>query len=151
MSEGRLIACTSPASASTFVGTDKESAIELNQFDAICIVATLAGATGGTLDVYLQACVDDLGTNWVDYAHFPQLAAGAASSTKVWTVSRAAQQATLTTVGTGTATTASVALAANTIVGGEFGDRLRVVLVAGAGTSGGTAVVIRIFGTLAAR
>jgi hypothetical protein len=37
------------------------------------------------------------------------------------------------------------------IVGGEFGDRLRLVLVAGAGTSAGAPVVIRIFGTLAAR
>ncbi len=151
MSEGRLITATSPSSASTFVGTDKETAIELNQFDSITIVATLQGATGGNLDVYLQACVDDTGTNWVDYAHFPQLAGGAAASTTVWSVSRAAQQLTLTTVGTGTASTATPVLAANSIVGGEFGDRLRLVLVAGAGTSAGAPVVIRIFGTLAAR
>lgn len=135
----KLISDTSPASASTAAGS---AVYGLDKFDSLMIVATLAGATGGTLDVYLQVSPDE-GTTWVDYAHYPQLAAGAASSTRVWCVTRKAQQTTLATVGTGS----SPALAANTIVGGEFGDRMRAVYVAGAGTSAGAAQTIRIFGT----
>lgn len=135
----RPIAATSPTAAGTEAGP---TAANLGRYRSIAIVATLQGATGGTLDVYLQWSPDE-GTTWVDYAHFPQLAAGAAVSTRVWTVSRAAQQLTLTTVGSGL----TPALAANTIVGGEFGDRLRVVFVAGGGTSAGAAQSILIVGT----
>jgi len=137
------IADTTPASASTAVGSHVGG---LHEYDSLAIVASLVGATGGTLDIYLQISPDQ-GTTWVDYAHFAQLAGGAAAVTKVWTVSRGAQQTTATTVGTGT----SVALAANTIIGGEWGDRMRAVYVAGAGTSVGAAIVISILGTRAAR
>ena len=96
--------------------------------------AKLAGATGGTLDVYLQFSPDG-GTTWVDYAHFPQISAGASAIYRVWNVSKSAQQTSLATVGTGT----SPALSANSILGGDWGDRLRTVMVAGAGTSAGAA------------
>lgn len=140
MSQSHQITGTSPAAQGTAVVGSVTG--QLGQYDGLSIIATLEGATGGTLDVYLQYSPDQ-GTTWIDYAHFPQLAAGAASSIRVWNVSRVAQQLTLTTVGSGS----SPALAANTILGGEFGDRMRCVCVAGASTSVGASVVIKILGT----
>jgi len=114
----------------------------LGAYKSLSIFSTLQGATGGTLDVYLQYSPDG-GTTWVDYAHFPQLAAGAAAASRVWNVTKEAQQTTLTSVGTGT----SPALAANSIVGGDWGDRLRVLTVAGAGTTSGAAQTVSIIAT----
>lgn len=134
------LSSTSPSSATTAVGATVGG---MGKCDSLIIYANLTGATGGTLDVYLQVSPDG-GTTWVDYAHFTQIAAGAAAIHRVWTVTRRAQQTSIVTVGTGT----SPALAAHTIIGGEFGDRMRVVYVAGAGTSAGAAQVIKILGNL---
>ena len=71
------------------------------------------------------------------------MAAGAAAASRVWTVTKNAQQTTLTAVGTGTAP----ALAANTIVGGDWGDRLRAVAVAGASTTAGASQTVLIVAT----
>lgn len=128
---------TSPAAASTVAQTPVRG---FGPFRDLWIYAELTGATGGTLDIYLQTTYDG-GTTWVDYAHFPQLAAGAGVILRTWAVSARAQQTTLTTVGKGT----SPALAANTIVGGMFGDQFRVVAVAGAATSAGAAQVIQLY------
>lgn len=136
---------TSPASSGTTVSTAR-ALYGLDAFDSIMIVAVLQGATGDTLDVYLQVSEND-STLWVDYAHFPQIAAGAAATTRVWTVSRHAQGLSLTTVGTGN----TPALAANTIVGGDFGERMRVVFVAGASTSAGASQTIHLIGSASKR
>jgi hypothetical protein len=138
MSE-HVISDTSPAAAGTTVGGHVGM---LQNYDSLTIRATLTGATGGTLDVYLQTSVD--GAEWVDYIHFAQLADGAAAVTKAVVVSRAGQQTAITTVGTN----ASPALAANSVIGGDFGNQMRAVYVAGAGTSAGAAQVIRIKGAL---
>ncbi len=131
------LTATSPASATTVAQT---AVAGLGQYRSMLIFATIQGGTGGTLDIYLQVSPDG-GTTWVDYAHFPQLAAGAAAINRVWVVSKAGQQTTLTTVGTGT----SPALAANTILGGDWGDRMRVVFVSGAGTTAGASQTIKLF------
>jgi hypothetical protein len=130
---------TSPASASTAVGGDVGGGFRDCQ--ALTIVATLQGATGGALDVYLQTSFDG-GTTWVDFAHFAQLAAAAAASTKVWHVTRLTDVGTFTAVGTGS----TPALAVNTILGGAWGDTFRAVYVAGASTSAGAAQTIKLFG-----
>lgn len=114
----------------------------LQNYDSLRVVATLQGGTGGTLDVYLQTSVD--GSSWYDYAHFAQMADGAAQATRSFSVARSAQQTSITTVGVG----ASPALAANTVLGGDFGTQMRAVCVAGAGTSAGAAQTIAIVGTL---
>jgi hypothetical protein len=145
MSEQRLITATSPAEASTVVGA---IAARLDQFESIRVEATLLGAIGGVLDVYLQSCSDKDGTVWTDYAHYPQISAAAAAATYVFTAARSGQQLTMTAAGTGAALTATPSLAANTVIGGEFGDRLRVVFVAGVGTSAGALQTIRVVGTL---
>ena len=126
---------TSPAAASTVAGATQEG---LGEAVSLTIVATLAGATGGTLDVYLQTSYDD-GTTWYDMAHFPQLAGGAASSVRVWHVTRQEPLSTLTTIGSALVP----ALAANTVLN-HWGNKIRSVYVAGGGTSAGAAVNIKL-------
>lgn len=128
---------TSANTAGTTAGTAQYG---FGVYGSLWLYAELTGATGGTLDVYLQTSPDG-GTTWVDYAHWPQVAGGASVILRSWAVSRGAEQKTLTTVGKST----SPALAANTIVGGAWGDGLRIVSVAGAGTSAGAAQVIKLF------
>lgn len=130
---------TSPASATTAV---LGGAIGVGQYDALRIVGTIQGGTGGTLDIYLQTSVD--GTVWHDYAHFAQLADGASQIIRSFSVARQAQQTSILTIGSGT----SPALAANSVVGGDFGNQMRVVCVAGASTSAGATQTITITGVL---
>ena len=127
---------TSRSTAGTTAGT---AITGIGAYGSMLVYAALTGATGGTLDIYLQVTPDG-GTTWVDYAHFPQIAGAAAVIYRVWAVSKAGQQTTLATVGVGT----SPALAANTILGGEWGPQMRVVHVAGVGTSAGAAQVIQL-------
>lgn len=129
---------TSPAAAGTAVGSKVAG---LEKFDWFMVDAQLVGATGGTLDVYLQRKIaDDL---WADWLHFPQLAAGGAA------VRYSAQSGTdkdIVVVGGGTDASPGPALAANTFVGGCPGTAVRAVYVAGASTSAGAAVNIQITG-----
>lgn len=131
---------TSPAAAST-TSAGGDIGGGFRDAEALTIVATIRGGTGGTLDVYLQTSHDG-GTTWHDYAHFPQLADGAAVSTRVWHVTRATSVGTLTAIGAGT----SPLLAANTILGGAWGDRFRALYVTGVGTSAGTAQAVSLYG-----
>lgn len=133
------LADTSPAAASTAAGAVVGGGF--SDAKALTVVATIRGGTGGVLDVYIQTS-HDRGTTWLDWAHFPQLADGAAVTTRVWHVTRDTAVGTLTAIGSGT----SPALAANTILGGAWGDRFRVLYVAGVGTSAGTAQSIKLFG-----
>lgn len=111
----------------------------LSDYDGAEIVAEFGGATGGTLDVYVQTSPDE-GAHWYDMIHFPQAAAG--SGAKVY-------QAPISTATTTTTTTAigkdlSPALANGAVVNGAMTDRIRLVMVAGAGTSAGTSVVVKV-------
>lgn len=135
---------TSPAEAGTAIVGDVMRGLE--RFSRIRIDAALVGATGGALDVYLQAKVattDEVTDGvWVDWAHFTQLAAGA-SAVKYSLQSGFAQ--TVTAVGHGTdASAGTPALAAGAFTGGLPGLALRCVCVAGASTSAGAAVAIYI-------
>lgn len=118
---------TSPAAPGTVAGAVQT----LGGLESLSVTAELVGATGGVLDVYLQDSND--GINFTDYAHFAQLGAAASAVVKRFTVSRGAQQATITTVGRNL----SPALAANTVVGGNFGKFVRMLYVAGASTTAG--------------
>lgn len=119
-------------------GTVAQTAVTgLGDYNSMTVYASLAGPTGDTLDVYIQFSPDG-GTTWVDYAHFAQQAAAAAANYKVFSVSRASQQTTIQTVGTGT----TPVLAAGTVVGGDWGDRLRVVTKSGASVSAGVAISV---------
>jgi hypothetical protein len=133
-----IISTTSPSN-STAAAT---AGIKVDHYSAIRVVATLQGATGDTLDVYLQSSWDN-GTTWFDIAHFAQLAAAAGATTKTVTFAREQQSTTATAVGKD----ASPALAANTFLGGEFGGLVRAYFVPGASTSAGAAQTIYILGT----
>lgn len=134
------ISDTSPAAASTAVGTVIAG---LGDYPFLRVDASLVGATGGTLDVYLQRQIKP--DAWADWLHFAQLASGA-SAIKYSVIAAHALSTTITTSNRGTDAAPGVTLAAATFVGGHPGDRVRAVYVAGASTSAGAAVVIDIIG-----
>lgn len=131
---------TSPNAAATTAG---KSAGGLHKYNAIRVDATLTGATGGALDVYLQTSHDE-GVSWNDFAHYAQLAGGAGVATYSFTAARSAPVTSIVVTGRD----ATPALAANSVLGGEFGDRLRVLFVAGVGTSAGAGQTIYVSGTI---
>lgn len=116
-------------------------AADLSQYSGLIVEANLVGATGGTLDVYVQFSTDE-GTTWYDYAHFTQLAGGATAVSYVFSAATGAQNLTLATVGKNL----NPALASGTVVGGSWGDRMRLVFVAGGGTTAGAAITVNIVG-----
>lgn len=131
---------TSPAAASTVASKEVTG---LNAFTTLRLDAVILGATGGTLDVYIQRKV--AANVWVDWVHFTQLAAAAAAVTYSLTFV-AAQSASLATATTaGTDSTPAPAIAAS-IVAIHPGNHVRVVYVAGAGTSAGAAQSIALLG-----
>lgn len=134
------ISATSPAAPGTGLGTSVVTlGGQLDDCDALIFYASLVGATGGALDVYIQHYVNGV---WLDYAHFTQLAAGAAASKVYFATSKAAAVAFTTTVGNGT----TPALAANALVGGPVGSELRLLFTAGASTSAGAAISVSVTG-----
>lgn len=133
------ISDTSPAATGTAVSAVTVGRLE--SFSDIIVVATLTGATGDTLDVYLQR---ELATNvWADWVHFAQIAAAAAAASYVI---HPQKNNTIVTVGVGTTAAPGVALAANTCAGGHPGSNVRAVYVAAASTSAGATQTIRILG-----
>jgi hypothetical protein len=134
------LSATSPAAASTVLGT---SSAMLDAFSKCVVQARVQGATGGTLDIYIQSSSNSAAsTGWYDVAHYTQLAAGAAAAGWVFTLSRGPSTATAPT-GTNTAD-GTPALAANTMVPNALGNALRVVFVAGASTSAGAVQTINV-------
>ena len=113
----------------------------LDDFDSLDILASLVGATGGVLDVYVQYSPDQ-GVNWADLVHFTQLGAGAAAIKYRASISLFTNAVAPVVVGTN----ASPALAAGAEVQGPWGDRLRLFFVAGSGTSQGAAVKVWVTG-----
>jgi len=129
----------SPNAPGTVAGPETKEAERLVGYSSMRIEATLKGAQGGTLDVYLQVSYDN-GVSWSDYCHFATLAAGAAAATYGVSVTRSAGSS-LTVVGKN----AAPLLAANTCRDGEWGGRARLLFIAGPGTSAGAEQVVRLF------
>ncbi len=112
--------------------------------ESLDINADLVGATGGPLNLYLQTSTD-LGVTWYDYIAFAQLAAAAAAINVRCGVSRTSNSSvSLVTVGKGLVAAVGNALAAGTVLGGPFGDRMRLVAIAGAATTAGAVITVRI-------
>jgi hypothetical protein len=140
MTETFDLSGTSPVAAGTVAGA---YAAGLAKFSGLRVEALLVGATGGTLDVYLQRKVGpDL---WVDWCHFPQLAAGASAVAYSFAVDNATPASgTLTAVTTrGSDATPSPGMAAGLDLV-HPGDMVRVVYVGGASTSAGAAAKVRV-------
>ncbi len=131
---------TTPAAPSTaVVGAPAVFATYIDAPESLDICASLIGATGGTLDLFLQTSPDG-GATWFDYGHYAQLAAGAAAFRNRVGVSRFQQALTPVVVGVNL----TPLLAAATFVGGPFNDRMRLVAVAGAGTTAGAVITIQL-------
>lgn len=128
---------TSGAGGTTTAGTTVEG---LAGYEKVTLLASLVGVGGGALDVYVQT---RHGAIWYDYCHFTQLGAGAAAVMYRVTCSRYGTTATPVVIGSGVAP----ALAANTLVNGDFGDAMRVLVVAGAGAAAGGVESIAVAGT----
>src|SRR4051812_28718414 len=130
---------TSPAAASaTVVGYTTST--ELRSFSTCSFYAVVAGATGGTLDIYIQTAFKKVNASptWVDVAHFPQLAAAAAASAFAFSITRWSPTSSAFVAGLNTVS-GTPALAVNTVVPGIFGYLFRVVYKTGAGTTAGAA------------
>lgn len=115
-----------------------------NLYDSVAwikILAELQGITGGTLDVTIQDSAD--GVKWLDYVHFPQIAAAAAAIKYSY---EPAFPNAITVIGTATdPATPTVVLAAGASRGGHPLSYLRAVYVAGAGASAGVAQTVTVF------
>jgi hypothetical protein len=114
----------------------------LDDVDAVDVVVTFGGTTNGTLDVYVQINPDGKGSTWVDIIHFTQAAGGSAAKTYEAPISNS----TTTTQALQVGTNLNPALAANVVVNGAFSERMRLVMVAGAGTNSTTTVTAIISG-----
>lgn len=138
MNNGKLVTLQgdSPAAASTLLGTAalgtaSDLGVDLAGFRSCRVEATLTGATGGTLDVYLQTSYDG-GTTWTDYAHFAQVAGSAAASVQGFT-SSSSEGDPMNAAGQGS----TPSLGAGSARKGVMGSFVRLAMVAGAGTSAG--------------
>jgi hypothetical protein len=134
-SEISLNAGTSPAAASTVVTTGVNG---LSRMGELTIFAKVTGATGGTLDIYIQDSPD--GVIWYDYWHIPQIVAGAAAVRYAYCP---AMNDSVTVIGAVDAGTSPL-LANGQVRGGKWHDRMRVIYVAGTGTSAGAVQDIRL-------
>lgn len=131
---------TSPAAPGTVVSTTP--ATQTGMFTSCSFVVTDQGATGGTLDIFIQTFFkSQAGGFWVDVAHLPQVAAGAGAATFAFVLTRWSSAAAAITASLNTAS-GTPALAANTVVNGVLGYQLRLVLKAGAGTSLGASQIV---------
>lgn len=111
----------------------------MDDWEAVDVVIELTGAVGGTLNVYLQGSPDG-GATFYDLIAWPQAAAAATVKYYQSPLSLATTTATTVQVGKNLAP----ALTAGTVVNGAWTDRLRLVMVAGASTTVGAVVVVRI-------
>jgi hypothetical protein len=138
---------TSPSSPGTAASSQSVTnstlggiAWPLDDWDALDVAADIVGATGGTLNIYVQVSPD--GINWYDVIAFPQATNGASLKTYQAPLSLATNTATVSQVGKNL----NPSLTAGNVVNGAFTDRLRLVMVAGSGTTVGAPVIVRVSG-----
>ena len=114
----------------------------IDDYESIEVIAELKGATGGPLNVYLQNSPDG-GLTWFDVIAWPQLLAAAAQVYYASPLSQATNTPTTVVVGKNLSP-ALVNSSTAGVVNGSFGDRFRLVMVAGTSTSAGASVVVRV-------
>lgn len=141
---------TSPAAAGTAASSKPVSSAAnylaagiagpLDDSFGMQVTCVCSNPAGGTLDVYVQTSPDD-GTHWFDQIHFTQFAAGF-GGTQVATLSAISQPASAAPVAVGSGL--SPALGAGTVVQGTGFNRLRLVMVAGSGTTAGATVTVYV-------
>lgn len=136
-----VLTATSPAAPGTSVTLVSDPITQtLVGYQSMHIEATLQGATGGALDVIIQTSYDK-GVSWTEYVRYTQLAAAAPSITYATSHSRGLGTTAPVVVGKSTVAVQTV----NTSRAGEWGDRMRVLFIAGAATSAGAVQTIRVY------
>jgi hypothetical protein len=138
-SVGVAVSSQSVNNAASYLGAG--IAGPLDDFDGLDVVAEITGNTGGVLNVFMQTSPDN-GLNWFDAISFPTVAAGASQLAFRAQLSISQASATPTIVGVNNAPS----LTPNTTVSGAWGDRMRVAMRSGAGTSAAGSVVVRLIG-----
>lgn len=123
---------TSAAGSGPVGGTGNSG---LQEFSRAAIVATIQGATGGTLNLIVQTSFDgkhvgDATKVWYDAGAFAQLANGGAVATFFIEINRASSGVAPVALTQGT-------LTAGQVLPGMLGDALRLFAVPGAGTTVG--------------
>lgn len=118
--EVTLFSGTSPATTTTEYETPVRGFAEV---DALSVFASIGSPTGAAVDVYIQNSAD--GVTWYDYIHFTQSASGAAA---VKYIACPALAGTISTIASGTLTSAAPVLASGAMANGHWMDWLRVVI-----------------------
>ena len=145
VSNSFVLTGTSPAAPGTSVIATQYG---LDQFTELVAHVSLIGATGGTLDVYLQSSVNwqagvtgQVGTPaWYDVAHFTQLPAGATALRYIVSMSRG--YPLTATIAVSNPTDGTPTMAANTLLPNILGNALRLIVVAGSLTTAGALITI---------
>lgn len=115
----------------------------LDDYDAVDVVCEQQGATNGTLQIFVQVSPDG-GINWYDVIAFPRMAAGQALAFYQVPLSLATTTNVPIPVGKNLSPALGVGVSSGAVVNGAFTDRMRLVMSAGAGTSVGASVVVRV-------
>jgi hypothetical protein len=143
-SSPQTVASSQPVAGSDSGVPAGVAAYNLDDYPNLTFFASLKGATGGTLDVYVQQSPDE-GASWYDMIHFQQLLAGAAAVSYSATVGNRFMGASDAPVAVGSGLVP--ALASGVVVQGIGADRLRLVMVAGVSTTVGAAVNVVVSAT----
>lgn len=137
---------TTPAVASTVASSSKVQGTAsylpagiggpMDDSDGIMLAVDIGSPSGGTLDVFVQRS-EDQGVSFRDFCHFPQQAAAGAAKSYLVGMSLGTNSPSPFSIGTGNGS-----LSANALVPGAYGDRFRLLFVAGAGTNASTTVKV---------
>lgn len=139
----KKITATSPAAAGTVVHT-ADSFTGLGARDYYKIVATTLGPVGGDLNIYLQGYT---GEDWFDVASLPTITAADPALSMTGKLYRYSQPMFRFFNWADVGLAAVPAINAGDIDMGDFSDRLRIVFVAGVGTSAGAEQMVSIYGS----
>jgi hypothetical protein len=115
----------------------------IGDYEGAEVIAELQGATGGTLQVWVQLSPDE-GANWYDVVAFPQITAGAAIAYYQAPLSTATNTTAPVAVGKNLSPSLASGSSTGQVVNGAFTDRMRLVMKAGTGTSAGAQVTVRV-------
>jgi hypothetical protein len=116
----------------------------LDDYQAINLIAEFTPNVGGSLNVYLQSSPDN-GVSWYDMVAWPTQGGGSSTSPVVY-YSSPLSLATNTGVTASVGKNTSPALSPGSngaVINGAWGDRVRLIMVSGSGTSKSGNVIVK--------
>lgn len=114
------------------------SAVDLDNAASLAFVGKFPQAVGGTYQVVVQTSLDE-GNSWQDLASFPVITTSGGTVQYTGTVSQGYPTAFVAS-GSGTAP----ALSAGAVINSAWGNKLRLAIVANAGTSAGVGISVEV-------